>query len=343
VVSLPAVTIEDLRREIERALGERTEGPVAVEAVAPLSGGACQDNYEVRLTMAGVARRMVLRSDAVRSLPGSIDRRLEHGVITRAVDAGVQTPAAQYLTADLVRDGAHAYFMDWVDGEAIGRRVVGRPELADARATLAPVLARELVKIHSVVPADAPDLFPRPVVSPAESALASARATMDGMREPHPAMEAAWRWLDARKPQAEEVVLVHGDFRTGNFLVRPDGLGAILDWEFAHWGSPLEDLSWLRMRDWRFGRLDLPIGGFAAEPDFDRTYEAASGRAIDPEALHWWSVMNNLSWAGGCVYQGERYLSGEESDFELVAIARRAAEMEWEALRLIERGHAGSA
>jgi len=70
----------------------------------------------------------------------------------------------------------------------------------------------------------------------------------------------------------------------------------------------------------------------------DPVYEQASGRTVDRGALHWWSVLSNLSWAGGCIYQGERYLSGEESDFELVAIARRSAEMEHEALRLIERG-----
>jgi hypothetical protein len=40
----------------------------------------------------------------------------------------------------------------------------------------------------------------------------------------------------------------------------------------------------------------------------------------------------------GSVYQGERYLSGESRDLELIAIARRCVEMEFEALRLIQRG-----
>ena len=59
-------------------------------------------------------------------------------------------------------------------------------------------------------------------------------------------------------PSRQEITLVHGDFRTGNLMVSPRGLEAVLDWEFAHWGAPEEDLAWLCVRDWRFGRLDKP-------------------------------------------------------------------------------------
>ena len=58
---------------------------------------------------------------------------------------------------------------------------------------------------------------------------------------------------------------------------------------------------------------------------------------MDREAVHWWEIMGNVRWAAGCACQGQRYLRGEVVDLELIAIARRAAEMEWEALRLIER------
>ena len=53
---------------------------------------------------------------------------------------------------------------------------------------------------------------------------------------------------------------------------------------------------------------------------------------------HGFGVEGNVRWAAASIYQGERYLSGEESDIELVAVARRATEMEYEALRLIEVG-----
>jgi aminoglycoside phosphotransferase (APT) family kinase protein len=139
-------------------------------------------------------------------------------------------------------------------------------------------------------------------------------------------------------PVGEPTVLVHGDFRTGNFLVTPDGLAGILDWEFSHWGAAAEDLSWLSVRDWRFNQLDKPIGGFAARAPFYEAYSRASGSTLNFEHLWWWEILGNLRWALASVYQGERYFGGDKKDLELIAIAKRSVEMEFEALRLIQRG-----
>ncbi|GHH36644.1 phosphotransferase family protein [Streptomyces candidus] len=41
-------------------------------------------------------------------------------------------------------------------------------------------------------------------------------------------------------------VLVHGDFGPNNLLLTGDAsrVTAVLDWEWAHWGDPVEDLAW---------------------------------------------------------------------------------------------------
>jgi len=329
------VTDEALRERIEAAVRARLGGEESVAAVAPLAGGACQDNLRVDLAS---GRRLVARSDAVRSMPGSLDRAREAAVVAAAAEAGVRTPAVVAVTPDLVREGAGAYLMDWAEGTAIGRKVVADPRLERARAGLAAELARELATIHGITPATHPDLLGPPPGDPVASGLAQLRELVDALPEPRPALELALRWLRDHASAAEEVVLVHGDYRTGNFMVTPDGLAAVLDWEFARWGSPYEDLGWISVRDWRFGRLDRPIGGFAAREDLYRPYAAAAGREVDPARVHYWEVFGNARWAAGSVYQGERYLSGEERDLELVAIARRAPEMEFETLRLIEAG-----
>ena len=341
-------TTGELARAVEALLSERTSGEVKVRDLQPLVGGACQDNYRLELSFSTGElqgdRRMALRSDARKSLPGSLLRRDEFQVIGAAVAAGVRTPAARWFTEGLVRPGAGAYFLDWAEGEAIGRRVVKHPELQAARETLPEALAAELAKIHTVTRTSALDLDldrgrPRPGGGgPAAAALVFARAMADEMKEPHPAIELALRWLTDHAPGGEEETLVHGDFRTGNFLVTPQGLSAVLDWEFARFGDPMEDVGWLCVRDWRFGQLQLPAGGLARRERFYEAYARASGRAVDPRKVHWWEVMGNVRWGVGSVMQGERYLSGEESDLELIAIARRAVEMEYEALRLIEKG-----
>lgn len=306
-------------------------------ACKPLYGGACQENFRVDLTLGGAPLTLALRSDAVKALPNSIPRQLEYEVVQAAVAAGVQTPAARWLTADLIRPGSHAYFLDWAPGEAIGRRVLRNPELAEARKTLPAALAQSLAKLHRVTPASSKLGFPVRD-RPAAYAISELRGLMSKVPGHFPAVEYALQWLSQRMPAEESVVLVHGDFRTGNFLVTPGGLAAILDWEFAHYGSPYEDLSWISVRDWRFGRLDQPIGGFAQRAAFYAAYEAAGGARVDPAQILWWEVMGNLRWAVGSTLQGERYLSGEETDLELVAIARRNVEMEFEALRLIRKG-----
>lgn len=342
-----------LRTRLEETLTQRSGGTVTVHALTPLSGGACQDNFRVELSFAngplaqgaeGSPRRMVLRSDARQSLGGSIRRRDEFAVIGAAVQAGVRTPPAHYLCEDLLREGADAYLLEWRDGEAIGRRVLRNEDLAAAREALPDELSESLARVHSVVPSKHPDLrLDQFGDTLGEGAVASAlgflRRGLDQMKEPHPALELVLRWLrENPAPGSDEVTLVHGDFRTGNFLVAPKGLTAVLDWEFAHWGTPVEDLGWLCVRDWRFGRLDRPAGGFATRARMVHAYQRASGRTVDARAVHWWEVMGNARWAVGSVQQGERYLSGDESDLELIAIARRAVEMEYEALRLIERG-----
>jgi aminoglycoside phosphotransferase (APT) family kinase protein len=217
------------------------------------------------------------------------------------------------------------------------RRVVRNPELARSRELLPGELAQSLARLHRVTPANAALPFPtRP--SPARSALDQLAQMLASLPGSFPATEYALAWLRERLPRDEQVCLVHGDFRTGNFLVTPEGLSAILDWEFAHFGSPYEDLAWISVRDWRFGRLDQPIGGFAAREPFYAAYEAQTRGSVDLAQVLWWEICGNLRWAVGSVYQGERYLSGEQQDLELVAIARRNVEMEFEALRLIRRG-----
>lgn len=335
-----------LQKKIEQLLSEQARSPVVVRDLQPLAGGACQDNYRVDLTFSGGElegeRTLALRSDARKPLPGSLGRKEEFAVVSAAVAAKVRTPAVRWLTQGLVRDGAWAYFMDWVEGEAIGRRVVRNPELTEARAKLPGELAEQLARIHSITPAQLPELAElrggTTGEGAASAALAFVRDMVDRMPEPHPALELCVKWLIDHAPQGTETVLTHGDFRTGNFMVTPAGLSAVLDWEFAHFSDPMEDLGWLCVRDWRFGQLALPVGGFARREPMYEAYQRASGRTVDPKRVHYWEVMGNVRWAAGSVYQGERYLSGEETDIELVAIARRAVEMEFEAIRLIEKG-----
>jgi len=307
--------------------------------IVPLAAGACQENFrlDVSLPSAPEVDRLVLRSDSGSSLPGSLGRREEYAVVRAAFDAGVPTPNAHGLTDGLLRDGCHAYFLDWADGVTLGAKLVKDSDLETARERAPRQLASALARVHGI----SPDRVELPLTKPDPDAISWAlefqRRTLDALPEAHPGLELALRWLQSHRPPIEELTLLHGDFRTGNFMVKPDGLQAILDWEFAHWGCPEEDLAWITVRDWRFGRLDRAVGGMMTRHAFFTAYEEATGRRVNPEAVHYWEVFGNVRWAAGAVVQGQRYMAGNQ-DLELIAIARRTTEMEYEALRLIEVG-----
>ena len=101
---------------------------------------------------------------------------------------------------------------------------------------------------------------------------------------PRPVFELALRWLRDHDPgPSTEVTLVHGDFRHGNLIIGPDGVRAVLDWELAHFGDPMEDLGWICVNSWRFGEIDKPVGGFGSREELFAGYEEA-GRKVDPDA-----------------------------------------------------------
>ncbi len=84
-------------------------------------------------------------------------------------------------------------------------------------------------------------------------------------REPQPIARAAIRWLKRNPPPpAQKISVVHGDYRTGNFLYDANGdIRAILDWEMAHLGDPLEDLGWALDPLWAHGDPSRPAGTIA--------------------------------------------------------------------------------
>lgn len=332
-----------LASSLQERLTARLGGPVILHGLQPLHGGACQENFrvDVEVEAGPFAGRhdFALRGDAASSLPGSLSRAHEFEVVRAAVKAGVRTPAVHLLLEDLFGPGQDAYLMDFVQGTALGPRVVREPALEVARGRLPLQLAESLATLHQITPATHPDL---PIerasflasADPVEAQLSFLRGMLDGLPAPRPACEYIHRWLRLHRPVSREITLVHGDFRTGNFLVTEQGLAAVLDWEFAHWGNPLEDLAWLTVRDWRFGRLDKALGGFGDPEPFLAAYVDLSGRPLRPADLHWWAVAGNLRWATGALLQGTRNVG----DIEHLAIPRRAPEMEFEALRLIEVG-----
>ncbi len=142
------------------------------------------------------------------------------------------------------------------------------------------------------------------------------------------------RWLRENPPADHPKALVHGDFRLGNFLIEPDGVRAVLDWELAHLGNPIEDLGWLCVRSWRFG-AEPPVGGLGTRDQLLEGYERATGYRPAAAELHWWEVFGTLKWLVLSRFQAERHFGGTERSIELAAIGRRVCESEYDLLDVL--------
>ena len=299
-----------------------------------LSGGASRETWSFDLADASGRRRgFVLRRD-----PGAhgseSDRSTEYHLCEAAAAAGVPVPPVRVLLRP-EDDLGRGFVMDRVEGETIARRILRDDAYADARPRLASQCGAIAAHIHAIDPAQLP-LLP---VQGAEAQLDQYRSLLDTFGQPHPAFELGLRWLAERvPPPPPRPELVHGDFRNGNFIVGPEGIRAVLDWELAHLGDPVEDLGWLCVKSWRFGVHDKPVGGFGAVPDLVAAYESAGGRKVEENALRFWVALGTLKWGVICVGQAFTHLSGVVRSIELATLGRRVAETEWDLLEIIDGG-----
>jgi len=314
---------EDLAETAAAHLGEG----VRVADVAPLAGGASRESWRFDAVLPGGERiPLVLRRDPQgREDPEA--RRREWEALRAAHAHGVPVPEPLWR-----RDGE--LVMRRVEGEAIPRRVLR--DHAAVHGRLADQLAAALAATHAI-PLSALPALPVPDGPPAAAAVEALERQLDATGEAHPALELGLRWLRAHLPAPRPPALVHGDFRLGNFLVGPEGLTAVLDWELCHAGDPIEDLGWLCIRSWRFGNDARPAAGVATRGRLRAAYAAAGGATVDADELRFWEVFGNVRWGVICILQAGVHLSGERPSLELAAIGRRTCEPEWDLLAMLDR------
>jgi aminoglycoside phosphotransferase (APT) family kinase protein len=320
-----------LQERLERYLASRTGAASRVSGLRRMPGGASRETWAFDLELEGGSLPLVLRRDP----PGRPSARCaeELALLGAARLAGVPVPLPRW--AEPGGDVLDAPFivMDRVEGETIPRRVLRESALAAARERLVPQCAAALARVHAM-PFNGLG-FLGPAQSP-EQLLDAQRATLDGLGEPHPVFELALHWLRARLPSLRPPAVVHGDFRVGNVVVGPEGLRAVLDWELAHVGDPAEDLGWFCVRAWRFGNDGRPAGGLGSREELLEAYANAGAAPVSPADHRFWEAYGTLRWGIMCVMQASFHLSGAVRSVELAAIGRRACEMEWALLDLME-------
>jgi aminoglycoside phosphotransferase (APT) family kinase protein len=308
-----------LARYLADLLG--SEGGVTIESARRIHGGASRETYSfdaVFLSGGAPQRRgLILRRDPVDTLIDT-ERALEFAAYQSVGAAGIPVPRAVALVTDPSVLGRAFFIMERIDGGA-----ASSPFAKDAYAPHAEAIGLAffacLGRIARLDPAETP--LARSVDVPSLQTCWSReldhweKVIDTDALEPQPVARAAIRALRKRPPPPpSRLALVHGDYRSGNFL--HDGAGrilGILDWEMAHIGDPLEDLAWSMDPMWCNGRPDLAAGLLPRDQAL-RLWEEESGRAVDREALAWWELFAHLKGLAIWISAARAFADGKNID-----------------------------
>ena len=296
---------------------------VAVSALARISGGASRETYRFRLRYRDaegrdVEQALILRRDPPSSLIDT-QRRTEFAAYGAFQGSAVPVPRMLWLEEDAAHLGHPFFVAEEIAGFEASPMLLHTPPYLASHARLAERKWSILGEIAKADPArlDLMDAFE--AVAP-EDCWRRELDYWEGVIDadelaPQPIIRAAIRWLRAHPPPpAQKISVVHGDYRTGNFLYDPAGeIHGILDWEMAHLGDPLEDLGWSLNRIWCWAK-DERRGGLASRDTAIAIWERASGLTADPAALHWWELFNTVKGQGIWVSSAKAWSEGENRD-----------------------------
>ncbi|MFN3817698.1 phosphotransferase family protein [Blastomonas sp.] len=293
--------------ELQAYLASRMQGwsDVSVSNLHRLPLGASRETFRFDLSYTDSAGRhedrLILRRDPPASNVDS-DRQHEFNAYRAIHSHGIPVPRMILLEEDPAYfDGAISLAED-LRGYHNSEYQLQQPEWAGRLPHIAQEMWSCMGRL-AAVPVDRLDLgfmVPSTPETTAMQELDYWEATLDRNDVgPEPITRAAIRWLRRNPPPpAQKLAMVHGDFRAGNFLYDDSGtLIAVLDWEMAHIGDPLEDLAWSMARVFSFGKDDRR-SGIAPREDAIRIWEKASGLIADPDALHWWELMMCIKGQG---------------------------------------------
>ena len=322
-----------MEQALGRCVASWCPGATGATGAAKLSGGASQETWSFDIVhpdgnIGAILRRAPPGYGAAPSRAAGLNA--EAKLMQLAYEAGLPSPRVLHVLQPREELGT-GFIMQRVEGETIARKILRDAKFASARPILARQLGQVAAGIHGLPLAKLPEL--RRMTAAKE--IAELERDYRSFDWPRPVFELALRWLRERDPgPSPEVTLVHGDFRHGNLIIGPEGLRAVLDWELAHTGDPMEDLGWICVNSWRFGEIDKPVGGFGTREELFAGYETA-GRRVEAERVKFWEVMGTLRWGVMCCGMMQRFRKGPEHSIERAMIGRRSSETEIDLLRLL--------
>lgn len=296
----------DVAAALARFLGD-VAPDLSVQDVRRLGGGASKEQFVFALRNGnGAMRKYVLRMDPGISVIEN-DRARECDILSAMEDV-IPTPRIVWTDPQAAYFGQPAYIMEFVEGvtdagasPTTNLGISYRDRFAGKRDIIAEQFIDHLVAIQSF---DWREKGPSSFAAPHADSRQAARWQVNwwaGVWKqdavvPCPAMAAAEMWMNANLPEtmSEDLVIVHGDYRTGNYLfdAQSGEITAILDWEAAHIGDFHEDLG--EAMPMPFGSVEdgqYHVSALMPRAAFLDVYERKSGRKVNPATLAFYEVL----------------------------------------------------
>lgn len=309
----PGITLAEFGACLDQFLRDNGVSGHEVADLRWMSGGGSK--IQLRFTLhwndpaAGgqrVASRMVARLEPQESL--SATSRAREAQLLRAFEGVLPVPRVHWVDAEGKWFPEPTLIYAFAEGVTKPAQVDGRVGGVGARfdARLREQLGRQFVehlaRIHTLDLAGRDfSAFDVPATGSTQSALwqlnRARRIWEEDRGEELPLMDVAANWLQRKLPVLDRVSVLHGDYRSGNFLFdEPSArITAWLDWERGYLGDRHRDLAWITLP--LFGRYaedgkTLLVSGLLPLQDFYAEYERVSGLRIDPVRLHYYRVLN---------------------------------------------------
>ena len=300
-----------------------------IKNLVPLTGGASADINRIIFedNKEFIVRRSVVKDKAVMAIPKNMEAKIQK--IVKEYGAPVPEIIMEFSEGAEIGEG---YVMQSVGGETIPRKILRDDSYKNIRNKLPYEIGKSLAQIHKTKLEKLQDLEK---ITFSES-LEKLFIIYDSFDQPQPVFDLAFKWLENQKILDYEEVLVHGDYRFGNFIISEKKLESIIDWELAHIGNPMEDLGWLCVRSWRFGNVNKRAAGLGDVDDLIAGYESNSKIKIDKSQLDMWQLYGSLKWGIICMVQTFAHLSGAVKSLEKAAIGRRVSETEFDLMNMIK-------
>lgn len=305
-----------LREGLSRYLSAKRGTPAEIDGLVRIPGGASRETWRFDAKMKNRRHGLIVRIDPKTSLIDT-ERRTEFAAMRAAYLAGLPVP--EPLDCEESAGWLGRPFSLSVEMPGSSRLQLPTEQLREQ------VARQKWAHLGRLARLEISDLdlggalsAPKPELCAEEQLEYWERIIDEDELHPNPLSRAAIRWLRRNlPPPPDKLCLVHGDYRTGNFLCTPDGeITAILDWEMAHIGDPLEDLAWSLDPAWAWQDVGL-AGHLAPIREAIGYWQEASGMTADPKALHWWRIFSALKGMGIWTSSSEDFHFGESKSLML--------------------------